>query len=63
MPYIVIAYSLVTLAWQGIAGTPPPWTDWFAAHLLLIALAVLYLGQSRQSAASPWALPPRDPSC
>jgi hypothetical protein len=51
MPYIVIAYALATLTWQAIAGTPPPWTDWFASHLLLIALAVLYLGQSRRLAA------------
>jgi len=51
VPFIVIAYSLITLGWQVITGSPPPWTDWFAAHVLLIALAVLYLGQSRQLAA------------
>jgi hypothetical protein len=51
VPYIFIAYSLTTLGWQGITGSPPPWTDWFAAHLLLIALSVLYLVQSRQLAA------------
>ncbi|HET7014206.1 MAG TPA: hypothetical protein VFI65_09860 [Streptosporangiaceae bacterium] len=51
MAFIIIAYSLITLAWQGITGVPPPWTDWFAAHLLLIVLAAAYLGQSHRVAA------------
>jgi len=49
--FIIIAYSLITLAWQLITGAPPPWADWFAAHLLLIVMAALYLSQSYRAAA------------
>jgi hypothetical protein len=49
--FIVIAYALTVLVWQGVTGTPPPWGDWFAAHLILIAVAVLYLGESRRAAS------------
>jgi phosphatidylglycerophosphate synthase len=48
--FVVIVYALGTLAWQGISGQPPSWADWFAVHLVLIALAVMYLGQSYRMA-------------
>lgn len=59
MPYIVIAYAIVTLTWQRITGVPPTWTDWFASHVLLVALAILYLVQSRTSASGLLSVPRR----
>ena len=49
MGFIIIAYALAGLVWQGVTGTPPPWGDWFAAHLILIALAFLYFYESRRA--------------